>query len=72
MLQIVCQISCVHINMSLSLCDDSHHHNLSYLSFVLEEFVIMLLIYVYEDKKKIYYLFKLTLESFKFVTTNYL
>lgn len=52
MLQIVCQISCVHINMSLSLCDDSHHHNLSYLSFVLEEFVIMLLIYVYEDKKK--------------------
>lgn len=57
MLQIMCQISCVHINMSLSLCDDSHHHNLSYLSFVLEEFVIMLLIYVYEDKKKNYYLF---------------
>lgn len=33
MLQIVCQISCVHINMSLSLCDDSHHYNLSFICF---------------------------------------
>lgn len=33
MLQIVCQISCVHINMSLSLCDDSNHHNLSFICF---------------------------------------